>query len=269
MDNTLRTGFGLGACFVLFALFGTSQALAYTRTVSSQGKPLYWLGNDIPFSINQAVPTGLAAASVYEEIRLSFKTWSDQTCTCLRFKDEDVTPDNQLGYDQNNPKANKNLIIFQSSAWSHDARAVAITSNIFNEDTGEIVAYDMEINDVHFLFSLDGLPRNGKATMDLRNVVTHEVGHVIGLDHSSDRQSTMYASGLPGETKKRNLHADDISGLCTLYPQNACLGTKPNSMEPGNGCGCHHSPTDSPALVSFVLFAMLGLLFLVTRQRSS
>ena len=248
----------------------TTEAKAYKRTVSPGGKVLFWNGNNITFQIHNNVPSGLNASEVYDAIRQSFAVWTQEACTCLRFQDNGMTSSPVLGYDQQNPKANQNVVIFKFEGWAHSPQAVAITSNIFNEDTGEIVAYDMEINAQHFTFSIDAQPRNGKNTMDIRNVVTHEVGHVIGLDHSRVRDSTMFTSGLPGETKKRDLHSDDISGLCAIYPQDGCkftTVTQPNTNT-NNACGCHHTPGDSPATFLLALFVLLGFA-LLQRKRIS
>jgi hypothetical protein len=47
---------------------------------------------------------------------------------------------------------------------------------------------------------------------DLQTIVTHELGHLIGLEHSTDANSVMYGS-LPDATARRALTAQDLSGL--------------------------------------------------------
>jgi MYXO-CTERM domain-containing protein len=65
--------------------------------------------------------------------------------------------------------------------------------------------------------------------MDLRNTLTHEVGHLVGLAHVPDSQpaATMFARTTPGEIEKRSLSEDDIAGVCAIYPD-----------EGDGGCGC-------------------------------
>jgi hypothetical protein len=63
-----------------------------------------------------------------------------------------------------------------------------------------------------------GIGESGK--FDIRNVVTHEVGHVVGLDHVNSPKDcwlTMYKYTLPGETSKRTLGLGDRSGIVELY----------------------------------------------------
>ncbi|KAF0928701.1 hypothetical protein E2562_006124 [Oryza meyeriana var. granulata] len=54
---------------------------------------------------------------------------------------------------------------------------------------------------------------------DLESVATHEIGHVLGLDHSSLRRSVMYPSTGKRE-RKVHLSMDDIAGIQELYGVN-------------------------------------------------
>jgi predicted Zn-dependent protease len=52
--------------------------------------------------------------------------------------------------------------------------------------------------------------------VDLESVAVHEIGHLLGLDHSMDQNSIMFAEIPPG-TIKRELGQDDIAGIRALY----------------------------------------------------
>jgi hypothetical protein len=62
----------------------------------------------------------------------------------------------------------------------------------------------------------DGKPLPPAA--DVQAVVTHEIGHMIGLDHVPLGQSTMYYSLPLGAIHARSLSAEDEHGISDLYP---------------------------------------------------
>ena len=70
----------------------------------------------------------------------------------------------------------------------------------------------------------------------------------------------MYPSSAPGEITKRVLAADDIQGICAIYPRGAASVT---CVPPGSngGCGCSHGQTGPGAA-----FAALLLLLQISRR---
>ena len=53
---------------------------------------------------------------------------------------------------------------------------------------------------------------------NLAEVATHEIGHTIGLGHSSDANATMYAMA-HFDSRCATLETDDINGVSFIYPQ--------------------------------------------------
>lgn len=52
-------------------------------------------------------------------------------------------------------------------------------------------------------------------TYDLETVALHEIGHLLGLDHSSEPNAIMFPVIPSGQAK--SLHDDDIQGIRELY----------------------------------------------------
>lgn len=71
----------------------------------------------------------------------------------------------------------------------------------------------------HFHFDADenwGINPSSNDAVDLESVAVHEIGHLLGLDHSFDTSAVMYAYFGYG-LRKVNLAADDIAGIQDLY----------------------------------------------------
>ncbi|MFH1240374.1 MAG: matrixin family metalloprotease [Candidatus Diapherotrites archaeon] len=80
----------------------------------------------------------------------------------------------------------------------------------------ELVEYDLLFNDSFLWGNVDSNPN----AMDLENIGTHEIGHAAGMGdmYQTDcSEVTMYGYSTEGETKKRSLEADDITGIQELY----------------------------------------------------
>src|SRR5206468_38411 len=76
----------------------------------------------------------------------------------------------------------------------------------------------------------DPIPADG---YDFASIVTHETGHFLGMAHSGDSHATMYAHYNPGSTTLRNLTADDVSGICTVYPPDGSRAVAKNVTPSG------------------------------------
>jgi hypothetical protein len=70
-----------------------------------------------------------------------------------------------------------------------------------------------------------------RLTVDVESVVTHEIGHVLGLSHTEDPLATMFAS-YRGDGGQRSLAVDDKLGLCTLYRSTG----SPDECSSGRDC---------------------------------
>ncbi|MFA6034851.1 MAG: matrixin family metalloprotease, partial [Myxococcota bacterium] len=151
------------------------------------------------------------------------------------------------GYDPEG-KDNINLVVWRFEGWSqppldYPKSALAITTNVFYDKTGEVVKSDIEVNGEDYEWKVVEGP--DKDHMDIQNTMTHEAGHVLGLGHSDDPNAVMYYSVKPGETSKRVLAQDDIDGVCAIYPKGVhpdagAPDSGPQPDKPG-GCSCSNA----------------------------
>ena len=209
-----------------------------------------------------------------QDVRAAFDAWDEVGCTDFDFVYDGIVDDVTAGFENND--SDTNAVIWVSSDWpSNLDGALAVTTTSFSPSTGIVVDVDIELNGERFAFTRVGETRCNPASnvQDLRNTLTHEVGHLIGLDHPPEsfafRETTMFATAPACETKKRTLEQDDIDGICFIYPTAAptqrCEGTlvPPPSDSGDDGGGCTHVRADRgwSALTSvWLVVVAVGLL---------
>jgi hypothetical protein len=85
--------------------------------------------------------------------------------------------------------------------------------------------------------------------VDITETVAHELGHTIGLDHSSDTEALMYEFA-HHDGRGAQLNDDDVLGVSTLYPEpdvdgdgipdarDRCPSTPEGFIIDADGCAC-------------------------------
>ena len=145
----------------------------------------------------------------------------------------------------------QNSVILAPHGFAPAGEALAVTVTSYDDASGAIVDSDIVINGVHAFAVLDAsahpasdaspIATDGSSSdddstrsspFDLGHVVSHEVGHTLGLaDETDDHASLMYAFTMPGDASIRTPSNDDIDGVDALY---ATAGSAPSSR---GGCG--------------------------------
>ena len=183
-------------------------ASAFEVTESDYASELSWAQMPIQWELDTTdSPLHLNEAEQHQTVSAAFNTWTTVSNTSIEF--EDVT------YDAN---SNDNIIYWEKN-WTANPEMLALTSTTSTTD-GTIIGFTVALNASHPNWTIDS-----EEGMDLQNALAHEIGHVLGLDHTEENtEATMFASAKSGEHGKRDLHWDDKEGARYLYPPQAQSG---------------------------------------------
>jgi hypothetical protein len=210
--------------------------------MTDRGVPVRWPSNCVTMVVHvDRPPLDLTPAGVEATARAAAATWSRPAVGCTGFEVQmaiEQTDDAVVANDA------RNNLVFRRDSWAYDPQALAITTVFARQSDGVIVDGDLELNAVTFVWGDLAAGASGARTWDLQNTLTHELGHLLGLDHNCRfpgdvrallddrgapvpecasappeiRESTMYPAVLPGDLERRTLAADDIAAVCGIYP---------------------------------------------------
>jgi hypothetical protein len=243
------------------------------------GTPIVWPRMPITYRFSARGSSLLIREEARAAIRAAFHRWSDTTCsdgrrTSLRFAEgEDVPDDKPL--EAHSRGAEPFAIYFRDLGWPYATpdETLAQTNHTYKRSTGLIEYSDIEINSGARRFAL------GETTegIDLQAVVTHEVGHYIGLAHSKEPDSIMAAGYCEvdaqrcekGKVAARRLAADDIAAVCALFPPDARPADAESPAAASEAAGCNQSPPQNgtPSLAFPIFIAGALTIVLYTRRR--
>ena len=166
-----------------------------------------------------------------------------------------------------------------------NAPSATAATTVFATSDGRIVDGDTQLNTLTIGWAALAAQGSPPDKQDLQSVLTHEIGHLIGLDHpcwsgigehaiddaGSEVPScyqapagitgdTMYPTIDPGDLSKRTLSPEALRAVCTLYPS-----TQPATCQrPDTGCTIA-SPVPSPVLV---LVLVVVVVLALARRRA-
>ncbi len=268
----------------------------YVRTGPTKaGSYLYWESGCVFVTPDIAGTKAVPGDQEFGVIQASIDTWNTAIAGCSYMQImADPPREVETGRD------NVNVIKFRDQSWCrpateddparcHPDSAAGITTATYVDDKGSIrdgaiVDADIEINGVDFAISVNGQSLSTQTCLsDLQNTLTHELGHLLGLEHTcraagdparvDDKGNsvpscgsvmnnpvytdpTMYNFQECGETKKATLEPDDVNGVCGIYPPARDPMTCERVESPG---GCCDAGSHPPGGTFLLVLATLGL----------
>ena len=258
---------------------------------------LHWNAGPVPY---RASP-GASGERVSESLAVdrAFQSWQTQMETCgnLSLDKGSASMSRAVGYVSGGQ--NENLVLFREKScatavpskidacyekqscnndydcWpeAYGDKTIALTTTTYDVKTGQLYDADIELNASVFFFTTVDSPscRAGTESVncvayDVQNTVTHEAGHLLGLDHTPDSRSVMYPKAPIGELGKRTLDTGSLAFVCAAYPKGAASTDCTSGTSGGTSTkGCGGCSATGPGLLSGLVVA--GFLVGVGRGR--
>jgi hypothetical protein len=273
----VRSGWAVAAALVI--LVASRDADAFCRTTTSpipagydptakgcwrDGHPIAWLWDQrVSYELDASASKQIDLAEATRAVDAAFAKWNTAVCPDGL---PNVTAVNggpvaagavaaecrTTPCDPTAPGA-YHLVVFRDAGWGYDdpANTLALTTVTYAVDSGVLFNAEIEINSHdHKLTTVDPPP---PGAFDLQTIITHEAGHFLGLAHATSQNAVMYAYYSQGS---RELTADDVAGLCAMYP--------PQGGGGGMACGVGGRKSNRWPVAVAVGLVLLGL---VRRRR--
>jgi hypothetical protein len=180
--------------------------------------------------MNSVVGTNVTGSRQQSDVfRQSFQAWSSIPTAAIAFEEGPAAAASvKLAYDGKNV-VSTNLTSSEWAAFGVGSSVLAFTGSVWFDTggpgavdplgrpvsfAGQIMEADIVFNP-EYQFSTDATVPPDK--IDFQSVLTHEIGHFLGLDHSPISASIMFWAQAPGPSP-RTLWTDDTAGVSSIYP---------------------------------------------------
>ncbi len=187
----------------------------------------------IPYWVNPACSGDVEPPASTEDliaaVRRAFQVWEDVPDCAVRFRYMGVTERrdafdgvNVVTFDPVDPPMPEYWAGIWPVAWYAEAAgelAAGDGRTLRASFAGQVLDCDLVVSwRPGYLLNCKSPPPHG--AVDVEGVLVHEIGHLLGLDHSGICQTTMYAYATQaGGYYQKWLSADDAIGVSCLYPE--------------------------------------------------
>ncbi len=258
-----RTRTALGLCCVALTLSATSSTLAFCRSSSCQfgeearvlaggpecqrdteecvieGNPLHWGNPCLYYAVQEggSQALGLTAEEFRVAIDAAFESWRGVTCPgggSPRFRAQfqgfvECARREAVCGDQT---ANVSTFMLSDRDFPADGSVLGLTTPSGGTRSGLVIDADLELNSRDYRFAF----AEQSGDFALADVLTHEVGHFLGLDHTLSFGALMAEDYASLALSRELLTDDDVAGICSIFPPGPPLDCAPPTAPAYDAC---------------------------------
>lgn len=200
-----------------------SAYLTFGTTINGRSVTTRWASMPIRYFLNSRAITGVTSSQLQTVAAASFGAWTAVNTAAVS--------SSFAGFTNAEPVRDDAATVIGFQAHSELDRTLGVTSLTVDRTSGALVEADIFLNSF-FEWSTVAGGENNK--FDLQGVLTHEVGHLLGLGHSLLGETEIRATGgrrviakravmfpiayTVGTTLDRELQDDDRAAISSIYP---------------------------------------------------
>ncbi|KAG6468133.1 metalloendoproteinase 2-MMP-like [Zingiber officinale] len=178
---------------------------------------------DLRYAITAASDVSIDRSVLSEVLARAFARWASVTTLTFSETDSEAAADIQVGF----------YLGSHGDGEPFDGR-LGTLAHAFSPTDGRLHFDAAEA----WVARGDVAKARSDAAVDLESVAVHEIGHLLGLGHSTAAEAIMYPS-LRTRTRKVELASDDVEAIQNLYGSNpnyqGGAGSTPESIPERNG----------------------------------
>jgi hypothetical protein len=201
----------LGSLFILVSLcLQSGNAHAYEIKTTKTGAHVRWSTSVVTMRVDPKLEELYGRAAVRSALSMATDAWRGLPGVPEINLSNEAAPGYQVSQRTNG--------IYLMDPWPFPKEQLAVTVSTY-ATTGRMIGADILVNpNTQYALLDDGTDHHGMTQHDLGAVLTHEMGHVLGLDESPDDETaTMWPYIRAGEVHQRTLTDDDEQGVMEAY----------------------------------------------------